>query len=79
MTQREAFTAGSDPFTPDGRAANCLGRSREPPVLTRLGQISVETKFARAERCAPKRRLQALGRSTRHMFEDEDDDENEDD
>jgi hypothetical protein len=41
MTQREAFTAGSDPFTPGRRAANCLGRSREPPVLTRFGLISV--------------------------------------
>jgi hypothetical protein len=62
MTQSEAFTAGSDPFTPGGRAANCLGRSREPPVLTRFGQISVETKFARAERCAGKAGpLQALG------------------
>jgi len=55
MTQREAFTAGSDPFTPGRRAANCLGRSREPPVLTRFGPISVERKFARAVRCVPKR------------------------
>jgi hypothetical protein len=80
MTQREAFTAGSDPFTPGRRAANCLGRSREPPVLTRFGLISVERKFARAERCAPKRLPPGVGPSRIAStpfdpFEDEDDDD----
>jgi hypothetical protein len=40
---------------PDHRAANRRGRSREPPVFTRFGRTSDETKLARVAGYAPKR------------------------